>query len=643
MKYLAIMLLSLSLILGAITPSWAVIKNDDGSIAEIATSTGSGGQCDLTAYKESLFGTESASSGGYTAANSIGATGKYQFMPGTAAMLESYKNADSGCKTMGQRYAGLAQEACGPVQEAMMDEFTMKNLKTLKKNCPAAEAAVSSGKMVQGYKIINNVKQMTPGCRVSWSGILAGAHLGGASGVCTVLSTGADRDDKGKNKNGTSVMHYICAHKDLPVPGEDCSPKQYPRTQVPDVIKPWEGGITPSASSGIGNFNSLSTALKSIWVGAFQLMTERLTTTMMQQVQIIGTFFDAKHQLETQRLMQQRYAEAHKDYHPSEQMCEIGTFVRNLSNSEQRAKLTQTALTRAMLDRALRTGEVKTFKTGSDDDTRLKGYINKFCNIEDNAKQNERLCKDSGEPEQQNADINFTQTIDAPLTLNINLLDSETKPEEENLFAFLDYIFMNDAFPWLTENKTVLHKFIEPYQDMRSLVAIRSVAQNSFAHIIAQKTQGPDKEDESVGPFIKALMREMGVEDLEIEKVIGKNPSYYAQMEILTKKIYQHPEFISNLYDKPANVKRIRTAMTAIKLMQDRDIHNALMRREMLMSILLELKLRNKQQILTNEINLLNATPPGEARTGNNGTYGSGENNPYGVGTYNSKTGAGGF
>lgn len=410
----------------------------------------------------------------------------------------------------------------------------------------------------------------------------------------------------------TQLQYYACKHKDLPVPGEDCAPQEYPLTEVPLVIEPWEDDFTPAADSGIYNFNALADTLKRIWVTSFQMMTSHLTTTMMQQVEIIGTFFDAKHQLETQRLMQQKFAQAHKDYHPSEQMCEIGTFVRDLANSEKRADLTQTAMSRAMLDRALVTGDVKTVEIGSDDETRLQAYIDKFCSIEDNAKQNELLCKKSGKPEQQNADINFTQTIDAPLTLKVNLLDNNTTEEEESLFAFLDYIFMHEAFPWISESKTVLHNFVEPYQDMRSLIAMRNIAHNSFAHIIAEKTQGPEKGGETAAPFMKALMREMGMRDKDIEKTIGENPSYYAQMEILTKKIYQHPEFVSNLYDKPANVKRIRAAMTAIKVMQDRQIHKALMRREMLISMILELQLRYQQQPLMDKVNDILSKKPAE-------------------------------
>ncbi len=51
--------------------------------------------------------------------------------------------------------------------------------------------------------------------------------------------------------------------------------------------------------------------------------------------------------------------------------------------------------------------------------------------------------------------------------------------------------------------------------------------------------------------------------------------------------------------------------MTAIKVMQDRDIHKALLRREMLMSMLLEINLRYEQQDLENRggINKVRSLP----------------------------------
>lgn len=394
--------------------------------------------------------------------------------------------------------------------------------------------------------------------------------------------------------------------------------------------------ISGAAPSRTGDF------LKDNWVTAFMLMAEQLTTSMIQQVEIIGTFFDAKHQLETQRLFQEKTAEAHKDYHPSEQMCEIGTFVRDLANAEERTKVTRNAIQNAALTRALASGDVKTVQDraeGSDELTRRDAYIDHFCNIHDNANQNDLLCETSKHVAQQNADVNFTQIIDYPLTLNIDTRNQDITRDERNVFAFLDQIFMNDSFPAIPRGITVQHNFFKPYQEMRSLVAMRSVAQNSFAHIIGEKTVGPD-HPQAITPFVRSLLLEMGLENEDVRNdFLGVNPSYYAQMEILTKKIYQHPEFISNLYDKPANVKRIRTALSAIKLMQDRDIHNAMQRREMLTSMILELRLRYKQNDLDNEIEgVIDQIPEVPV-----GIYGDGAANDFGVGTFNPNSGGGGF
>ena len=79
-------------------------------------------------------------------------------------------------------------------------------------------------------------------------------------------------------------------------------------------------------------------------------------------------------------------------------------------------------------------------------------------------------------------------------------------------------------------------------------------------------------------------------------------PSYYAQMEILTKKLYQNPNFYANLMDKPTNVKRTLTAMKGVELMQNRDIFESLQRQEMLMSLLLELDVRAEQSEVEREI-----------------------------------------
>ena len=76
--------------------------------------------------------------------------------------------------------------------------------------------------------------------------------------------------------------------------------------------------------------------------------------------------------------------------------------------------------------------------------------------------------------------------------------------------------------------------------------------------------------------------------------MLGQNPSYYAQMDVLTKKIYQNPNFYTSLYDKPTNVRRIGVSMDAISLMQMRDQYESALRKEMLLSLMLEQELKKR-------------------------------------------------
>lgn len=582
--------------------------------------TAGGGSCDWSQYKDSIKATES--SGRYTAfngaANSKGntANGMYQFIEPTANGLDAFRNAlngspsyPAGCTTLGAgEGVGFNRDECSGLQEAMMDEFSHNNLIYMQNNCPSVVQAIQEGRVVSGGYRGNSLS-----CPVTWSGVLAGAHLGGTGsegngrGICGALSGGNNHSDN----LGTSIFGYVCQHGGLQVPAADCSPADYSTgnggTYTPRQPSGWGGNNPPPGRLG-------EQKIRELWVTSLELMTTQLSTVMMQQVAAIGMFFDAKHQLETQRLLQLKYARAHKDYQPSVQMCEIGTLSRDLANSKRRADLTQVTVAQKMIARALATGQTSTAEgSGTDTRSRLQDYIDNYCNVNDNNRNNTLLCDGTAAtPEQKNIDIDFTRLIDAPLTLNVNFANSSATASptdqaaeaqtEKNLFTFLNYIFMHEAFPNIPQENTTLASFVVPYQEARAIMAMRSVAQNSFAHLIAVKSSGPKTSGENIAPYLKALMREMGLQDADIIELVGENPSYYAQMEVLTK-MAQDPRFVTELQGKPANVRRVRAAMTAIKLMQDRDINEALMRREMLISMILELKLREKQADLQVDIN----------------------------------------
>jgi len=93
----------------------------------------------------------------------------------------------------------------------------------------------------------------------------------------------------------------------------------------------------------------------------------------------------------------------------------------------------------------------------------------------------------------------------------------------------------------------------------------------------------------------------MGIPDGNIALMLKGAPSYNAQMEILTKKIYQWPNFYSDLYDKPVNIDRKDTSIQAIALMQKRDMYRSQLRSEANMAIWLEILVEDLQDYHANE------------------------------------------
>ena len=363
------------------------------------------------------------------------------------------------------------------------------------------------------------------------------------------------------------------------------------------------------------------------WVKGMMLMAKQMTAVIVSATEQIGRMIDSKHQLETQRLFQEKSAEALRDYYPSEQICKIGTVMRDMAMIDERMPVTRNAINNQIRSRELISGEAITKEAGTTDVlsrinmnktvycNKNDGGMSRHCTSAEDSESNslENDGDDEEDPAQRmNKDIDYIRTIELPLTLDIDFLEEnsggqkgddtgpaaenksveKTTSDETDVFQLLHSLFSDENFPRFADGAEKHEDYTKIMRNMRSVVAMRGVARNSVANIIAQKAASANKENDA-GPYLKALMKEMGVEDTKaIEKILGKNPSYFAKMEVLTKKLYQDPNFYANLYDKPANVSRMRTAMKAIKLIQDRDIYAAMQRREMLLAMLLELRVR---------------------------------------------------
>ncbi len=343
----------------------------------------------------------------------------------------------------------------------------------------------------------------------------------------------------------------------------------------------WEGHVLPS----------------------MMLMSEQITATAMQQMLILGTLFDAKHQLETQRLLQTMQAQAHKDYHPSEGMCQFGTTIRSLAASERNSDLTQIGLAARHTQRQLLSGDGI---SSADTFSRLQQYRSTYCNKNDLSGGAANLCQNNGEV-RINKDVNYTETIYNQGTLDLDFTDNLVEGDEEDALSLAINLYGERLvdpvleYRLADEDGRVNTIGSNAYMLVRSHAAKRSVAYAAYAAQTAMKAKG----EENVKPYLEAILKEMGIRESDITDMIGERPSYYSQMDLLTKKLYQTPNFYSDLYDKPVNIDRKNVSMQAIGLMQKRDTYRSQLRSEAIMSVWLETALSDQEALYINEINKL--------------------------------------
>lgn len=334
---------------------------------------------------------------------------------------------------------------------------------------------------------------------------------------------------------------------------------------------------------------------------ALMMFTEQMSAVGMHQVFIFGTFLDAKQQLETQRLFQELQYEAQRDYQPSEEFCWFGTNVRSLAATEELGKFTGDAVNAIQLKRQL--GNVNMGSSESRDQdkaNRWEQFARLYCDADDNNRLIGRpgtglqlVC--TGGPKRVNNDIDYTRVIDEPRSFEAWFDDPEMLPDEEDILAMSANLYGHDVLTRQADNEYLKEpKYQHLYLALRSVAAKRSVAQNSFNSLIALKAGGTWAmwHESQTRDFLEAVIMELGMSRSEAREYLGEVPSYYAQLEVLAKKIYQNPDFYAGLYDSPANVARKGVAMKAIELMLDRAIYESQLRQEMLTSVLLSAKLR---------------------------------------------------
>ena len=365
-------------------------------------------------------------------------------------------------------------------------------------------------------------------------------------------------------------------------------------------VNVFEASPSPLSTSDSSAVHEQTNKIVENLVKPLMLMAEQLSVVSMYQTMIIGQFFDAKMQMETQRTYQVLKAEAVKDYHPSEEMCQIGSFMRSVADTEAKANADKMAINEMFMARYTNEKGSSAAKGASlDMRARLKEFRTIYCDPKDNNDGLGYMCdhdqdrlnlgdKGASDPMRMNKDIDYFRTLEFPQTVDIHFQDDALSPDEQDVLALARNLYWPVPFDFPAT--APLRDKQKEYTDARNILALNNIAHNSYATLASMKGAAdiPDNNVEPGWMFMKTMMRDFGITDDEIEQWVGQQPSYWAQMDILTKKMYQSPNFYTNLYDKPVNVERIGVALDAIRLMQMRDHYTSSLRREMVNSAMVK-------------------------------------------------------
>jgi hypothetical protein len=274
--------------------------------------------------------------------------------------------------------------------------------------------------------------------------------------------------------------------------------------------------------------------------------------------------------------------------------------VRSLAATEELGRVNKRMLSQVLQQRlTLRSGSTGERGRYYDQRNRFDQFRRIYCDPQENGGTlgtgaQTRICTDAAGGPRVNNDIDFTRLVDTRLTLNVNFTDDNLTNDEQDVLALARNLYSHELLDFKPDDVLNRQGNDVNVLRMRSLHALRSVAHNSFSEIVGMKSAGSG----TVSTFMNEMIEELGVPQADVAAYLGANPSYFAQMEVLTRKMYQNPTFYTNLYTSPENLKRTGVALQALQLMHDRDRYEASLRREMLLSTILEMKIRESQEVV---------------------------------------------
>ncbi len=332
---------------------------------------------------------------------------------------------------------------------------------------------------------------------------------------------------------------------------------------------------------------------------SYQSQTDETRNVDMYRLANIGAFLDASIFNDTLRALQVLSAKTLQTYTTSEQICRFGTLGRSLSASDARVDHDRIVLGAMGLARNL--GKKNTSAAagrGKDFEYRLYTFVDQYCDLSSQSGAMSDFCQVAtpvGDVT-RNRDVDYTRLLDAAPTINADLTNTSVSQDEAHLSMLANYLY-GHRLPDKRMDNLADGGNGGIYDEYRSVFARRAAAQNTYNTLAAMKMAGSGASD----TYIQAMLKQIGMDDNAIATYLkakgdSKSPavasSYNAQMNMLTKQIFQDPAFYANLMESKTNVKRTSAAIQGVGLMQTRDIYRSIERSEMLLAIMVELEAR---------------------------------------------------
>lgn len=288
------------------------------------------------------------------------------------------------------------------------------------------------------------------------------------------------------------------------------------------------------------------------FVQVWMHMAQQMTTVAMWHTFTIGTFLDAKIQLETQAVLQERRADIHKRYQPSVGMCVFGTNVRSLAAAEHNGKLVAHTLQQRLIDRLLGT-EGASGMSGSSEDQRgrVRYFLAHVCDRFDNNRLHDNpatgfanICQDTTPRTTGtvNLDLDFTRLIMLPRTIDVDFAapnDAAGNNLTRHVFNLGANLFGHKIPALVAVSSPRQTGLQSQVLDIRSAIAKRSVAQTSYSALVGLKARGTENSNNTL-QYMSLLLEELGMPQDEIAdylaraRVIMRSSKFWPKSSIRT-------------------------------------------------------------------------------------------------------------